>query len=117
MSSRNQAQAGGSGRGARRPRCTSDWLPLPPTMQYNLPFYLQYLAKWPEYCIMAEGPARQAMGYSERAAAAAAAAVLPWLLFCCPDATLPCCDQPLAPALPLQYLARRRARARAGTVM
>eukprot|EP00877_Chromochloris_zofingiensis_P010367 jgi/Chrzof1/5584/Cz16g08050.t1 len=33
------------------------------TETYNLPFYLQYLAKWPEYCLMAEGPGRQAMGY------------------------------------------------------
>jgi hypothetical protein len=36
-----------------------------PCLQYHLPFYLEYLAKWPEYCQMAEGPARQAMGYSE----------------------------------------------------
>lgn len=33
------------------------------TETYNLPFYLQYLAKWPEYCLMAEGPSGQAMGY------------------------------------------------------
>ena len=32
-------------------------------MQYHLPFYLEYLAQWPEYCLMAEGPDRQAMGY------------------------------------------------------
>ena len=32
-------------------------------MQYNLPFYLQYLAKWPEYALVAEGPGRQCMGY------------------------------------------------------
>ena len=32
-------------------------------LQYNLPFYLQYLAKWPEYCLVAEGPGRQCMGY------------------------------------------------------
>lgn len=31
--------------------------------QYHLPFYLQYLAKWPEYCLAAEGPGRQCMGY------------------------------------------------------
>ena len=31
--------------------------------QYNLPFYLQYLANWPEYCLMAEGADSQAMGY------------------------------------------------------
>eukprot|EP00195_Chlamydomonas_chlamydogama_P008686 CAMPEP_0202893452 /NCGR_PEP_ID=MMETSP1392-20130828/3036_1 /ASSEMBLY_ACC=CAM_ASM_000868 /TAXON_ID=225041 /ORGANISM="Chlamydomonas chlamydogama, Strain SAG 11-48b" /LENGTH=174 /DNA_ID=CAMNT_0049577795 /DNA_START=27 /DNA_END=551 /DNA_ORIENTATION=- len=33
------------------------------TETYNLPFYLTYLAKWPEYCQMAEGPGKQAMGY------------------------------------------------------
>lgn len=33
------------------------------TETYNLPFYLQYLANWPEYCVMAEGPGRQCMGY------------------------------------------------------
>ena len=32
-------------------------------MQYNLPFYLQYLAKWPEYSMVAEGPGAQCMGY------------------------------------------------------
>eukprot|EP00198_Chlamydomonas_reinhardtii_P004885 XP_001694221.1 N-acetyl-transferase-like protein [Chlamydomonas reinhardtii] len=32
------------------------------TETYNLPFYLTYLAKWPEYCLMAEGPGKQAMG-------------------------------------------------------
>ena len=32
-------------------------------LQYNLPFYLQYLASWPEYCLTAEGPGRQVMGY------------------------------------------------------
>ena len=32
-------------------------------LQYNISFYLQYLAKWPEYCHMAEGPGRRAMGY------------------------------------------------------
>ena len=32
-------------------------------LQYNLPFYLQYLANWPEYCLMAEGADGQAMGY------------------------------------------------------
>jgi ribosomal protein S18 acetylase RimI-like enzyme len=25
------------------------------TETYNLPFYLQYLAQWPEYCTVAEG--------------------------------------------------------------
>lgn len=33
------------------------------TETYNLPFYLNYLARWPEYCQMAEGPGKQAMGY------------------------------------------------------
>ncbi|EIE19634.1 catalytic subunit of N-acetyltransferase [Coccomyxa subellipsoidea C-169] len=33
------------------------------TETYNLPFYLQYLANWPEYCLMAEGAGQQAMGY------------------------------------------------------
>ena len=34
-----------------------------PALQYNLNFYLHYLATWPEYCLMAEGPGQQAMGY------------------------------------------------------
>lgn len=29
------------------------------TETYNLPFYLQYLAIWPEYCAMAEGTGKQ----------------------------------------------------------
>ncbi|KAF8065666.1 NAA20 [Scenedesmus sp. PABB004] len=33
------------------------------TETYNLPFYLQYLARWPEYCVLAEGPGAQAMAY------------------------------------------------------
>eukprot|EP00884_Botryococcus_braunii_P020414 jgi/Botrbrau1/7056/Bobra.0165s0079.1 len=33
------------------------------TETYHLPFYLQYLARWPEYCMMAEGPRGAAMGY------------------------------------------------------
>jgi hypothetical protein len=32
--------------------------------QYNLPFYLQYLAKWPEYFLFAEGPGGACQGYS-----------------------------------------------------
>lgn len=32
-------------------------------MQFDLAFYLEYLAKWPEYCLVAEGPGRQVMGY------------------------------------------------------
>jgi N-terminal acetyltransferase B complex catalytic subunit len=31
--------------------------------QYHLNFYLDYLAKWPEYCQVAEGPGGQTMGY------------------------------------------------------
>ena len=41
------------------------WYRRPAALQYNLSFYLDYLAKWPEYCQLAEGPGRQAMGYSE----------------------------------------------------
>eukprot|EP00891_Asterochloris_glomerata_P006904 jgi/Astpho2/6904/Aster-07901 len=33
------------------------------TETYNLPFYLHYLASWPEYCLMAEGPGQRSMGY------------------------------------------------------
>ncbi len=44
-----------------QPVQTASRLPL----QYHLNFYLEYLAKWPEYCQMAEGPAKQNMGYSE----------------------------------------------------
>lgn len=40
--------------------------PPTPPVQYNLAFYLDYLARWPEYCQMAVGPGGQAMGYSER---------------------------------------------------
>jgi hypothetical protein len=32
------------------------------TETYNLPFYLTYLARWPEYCTVAEGPGNQIMG-------------------------------------------------------
>lgn len=39
------------------------WHNLATRLQYHLPFYLQYLARWPEYCMMAEGPSRAAMGY------------------------------------------------------
>ena len=35
----------------------------PLTETYNFSFYLTYLAMWPEYCQMAEGPGHQAMGY------------------------------------------------------
>jgi N-terminal acetyltransferase B complex catalytic subunit len=39
----------------------------PYTPQYNLPFYLQYLAKWPEYFLFAEGPGGACQGYSASA--------------------------------------------------
>ena len=32
-------------------------------LQFHLPFYQQYLAKWPEYCLTAEGPSDEVMGY------------------------------------------------------
>ena len=35
----------------------------PLTETYNMPFYLQYLAKWPDLCFTAEGPGGRAMGY------------------------------------------------------
>lgn len=35
----------------------------PLTETYNMSFYLQYLAKWPEYCFNAEAPNGRAMGY------------------------------------------------------
>lgn len=35
----------------------------PLTETYNMSFYLQYLAKWPEFCFIAEGPGERAMGY------------------------------------------------------
>ncbi len=34
-------------------------------VQYGIPFYLQYLAHWPEYFIVAEAPGGELMGYSE----------------------------------------------------
>ncbi|GAQ78016.1 N-acetyltransferase [Klebsormidium nitens] len=33
------------------------------TETYNLQFYLSYLARWPEYFLVAEGPGAQMMGY------------------------------------------------------
>lgn len=33
--------------------------------QYGLPFYMQYLAHWPEYFQVAESPAGTIMGYSK----------------------------------------------------
>ena len=35
----------------------------PLTETYNMPFYLQYLAKWPDLCFTAEAPGGRAMGY------------------------------------------------------
>eukprot|EP00900_Chrysochromulina_parva_P003477 jgi/Chrpa1/1312/Chrysochromulina_OHIO_Genome00010784-RA len=35
----------------------------PLTETYNMSFYLQYLARWPEFCFTAEAPTRRAMGY------------------------------------------------------
>ena len=34
--------------------------------QYGLTFYQQYLAKWPEYFLFAEGPGGACQGYSAR---------------------------------------------------
>lgn len=33
--------------------------------QYNMPFYLQYLATWPEYFLIKEAPDGTPMGYSK----------------------------------------------------
>jgi len=33
------------------------------TETYNLPFYLKYLAQWPEYFLAAQSPNRECMGY------------------------------------------------------
>jgi len=33
------------------------------TETYNMGFYLQYLARWPEYCIISEGTDSRPMGY------------------------------------------------------
>ena len=35
------------------------------TETYNLPFYLKYLAQWPEYFLAAQSPNRECMGYSK----------------------------------------------------
>lgn len=40
-------------------------LPLTFDLQYGIPFYLQYLAHWPEYFIVAEAPGGELMGYSK----------------------------------------------------
>lgn len=39
--------------------------PLTFDLQYGIPFYLQYLAHWPEYFIVAEAPGGELMGYSK----------------------------------------------------
>ncbi|KDD74763.1 hypothetical protein H632_c1089p1 [Helicosporidium sp. ATCC 50920] len=33
------------------------------TETYHMPFYMQYLAQWPEYCLQATGPGNQCMAY------------------------------------------------------
>lgn len=38
----------------------------PLTETYGLPFYMQYLAHWPEYFQVAESPSGEIMGYSKR---------------------------------------------------
>lgn len=35
------------------------------TENFHLPFYMQYLARWPEYFEIAEGPSGRPMGYSK----------------------------------------------------
>lgn len=35
----------------------------PLTETYGVPFYLQYLARWPEYFLVAESPSNEIMGY------------------------------------------------------
>ncbi|NXN34237.1 NAA20 acetyltransferase, partial [Nycticryphes semicollaris] len=44
-----------------------DVLILNSAPQYGIPFYLQYLAHWPEYFIVAEAPGGELMGYSATA--------------------------------------------------
>lgn len=48
-----------SSRGPRPSVCNLD----PLTETYGIPFYLQYLAHWPEYFIVAEAPGGELMGY------------------------------------------------------
>ncbi|TNN39098.1 N-alpha-acetyltransferase 20 [Liparis tanakae] len=43
--------------------CVFVWFPLTFDLQYGIPFYLQYLAHWPEYFIVAEAPGGELMGY------------------------------------------------------
>ncbi|NWW83129.1 NAA20 acetyltransferase, partial [Climacteris rufus] len=44
----------------------------PLTETYGIPFYLQYLAHWPEYFIVAEAPGGELMGYTRYSGGAAA---------------------------------------------
>lgn len=44
--------------------------------QYGIPFYLQYLAHWPEYFIVAEAPGGELMGYSKSSSADASVTIL-----------------------------------------
>ena len=73
--------------------------------QYGLHFYLQYLAKWPEYFLFSEGPGGACQGYSaclQRVRVCRVLVVTSVLRFLCPTA---------------QLWAKRRAWARTGTVM
>lgn len=60
-----RGREGGKRRGASSGRPCGDGLVLNPAPQYGIPFYLQYLAHWPEYFIVAEAPGGELMGYSE----------------------------------------------------
>ncbi|XP_015492215.1 N-alpha-acetyltransferase 20 isoform X1 [Parus major] len=51
----------------------------PLTETYGIPFYLQYLAHWPEYFIVAEAPGGELMGYRYYAALVAVASSLMFL--------------------------------------
>ena len=51
----------------RARRCHPHSLADAPSLaQYGVTFYLQYLAKWPEYFLFAEGPGGACQGYSAR---------------------------------------------------
>lgn len=58
-------RGGGAGPGAGGSSRGGDSLLLNRALQYGIPFYLQYLAHWPEYFIVAEAPGGELMGYSE----------------------------------------------------
>ena len=70
------------------------------TETYNMPFYLQYLAKWPEYFVVEEAPNGKLMGYSKCAALPRAEKWMHLML-----------------ALLLQSWARQRGTTRTGTGM